>query len=173
MQWDTISDQWLWLSVAAVILVLFGASAAYYLYKPRVHGATKPYDAIQNQHDGWIPTGRVDFFDPQSIDKFILFVEETQIVGSTGSVEHCEIRWRAATLEEADSVLVAYHAQRNLAMAPNYIVTSSDALRPNADVQNEHQDAQLKKNGASDEPPEEYAKPDSDATYVLPKASRL
>ena len=58
-------------------------------------------------------------------------------------------------------------------MAPNYIVTSSDALRRNADVQNEHQDAQLKKNGASDEPPEEYAKPDSDATYVLPKASRL
>jgi hypothetical protein len=28
-------------------------------------------------------------------------------------------------------------------------------------------------NGASDAPPEEYVKPDSDATYVLPKASRL
>jgi hypothetical protein len=173
MQWDTISDQWLWITAAGVFVVFVGAFALYRFKKPKAHEATKPYDAIQNQQDGWILTGRVDFFDPQSIGKFILYVEETQIVGSTGSGEHCEIRWRAATLEEADSVLVGYHAQRHLAMAPNYIVTSSNVLGRNADVQNEHQDAQLKKNGASDEPPEEYAKPDGEATYVLPKASRL
>jgi hypothetical protein len=173
MQWDTITDQWLWFSAAAVFLVLFGALAAYYFYKPKAHDATKPYDTIRNQQDGWIPTGRVDFFDRQSIDNFILHVEETRIVDSTGSVEHCEIRWRTATLEEADSVLVAYHAQRNLVMAPNYIVTSSNVLRRNADVQNEHQDAQPKKNGVSGAQPEEYPKPDGGATNVLPKASSL
>ena len=140
MQWDTISDQWLWITAAVVFVVFVGAFALYSFKKPKAQEATKPYDAIQNQQDAWIPTGRVDFFDPQSIGKFILYVEETQIVGSVGSVEHCEIRWRAATLEEADSVLVAYHAQRNLAMAPNYVVTSSNVLKRNADVQNEHQE---------------------------------
>ena len=103
MQWDTISDQWLWFSAAAVFLVLFGALAAYYFYKPKAYDATKPYNAIQNQ-EGWIPTGRVDFFDPQSIGNFILQVEESRIVDSIASVGHREIRWRTATLEEADSL---------------------------------------------------------------------
>jgi hypothetical protein len=108
MQWDTIIDNWLWFSVAAFFLVLFGALtalfgafAAYYFYKPKAYDATKPdatepYDAIENQV-GWIPTGRVDFFDPQSTGNFILQVEETRIVDSIASVGHREIRWRTAT----------------------------------------------------------------------------
>lgn len=173
MQWDTISDQWLWFSAAAVFLVLFGALAAYYFYRPKAYDATKSYNAIQNQ-EGWIPTGRVDFFDPQSIGNFILQVEESRIVDSIASVGHREIRWRTATLEEADSVLVAYHAQRNLAMVPNYIVTSSNVIRRDSDLPIEqHQEAQLEKDEASDTQPEEYAKPGGGATYVLPKASTL
>jgi hypothetical protein len=59
------------------LTALFGALAAYYFYKPKAYDATKPYyatepyDAIQSQ-EGWIPTGRVDFSDPQSIGNFIL-----------------------------------------------------------------------------------------------------
>jgi hypothetical protein len=148
MQWHTITDQWLWFSAAAVFLVLFGALtalfgalAAYYFHKPKAYDATKPYyatepyDAIQSQ-EGWIPTGRVDFSDPQSIGNFFLQVEETRIVDSIASVGHREIRWRRATLEEADSVLVGHHAQRNLEMAPNYIVTSSNVSRASSAVNN-------------------------------------
>ena len=38
MQWDTISDQWLWLRARGSFLVLFGALAAYYFYKPKAYG---------------------------------------------------------------------------------------------------------------------------------------
>jgi hypothetical protein len=131
MHLDTITDQWFWLSVAAVTLVLIGAIAANYLRKPRAPDATKPYDLIQCQQDEWIPTGRIDFFDTQSTGNFILHVEETRIVGSIASVEHCQIRWRTATLEEADSVLVAYHAHR-LAIASEGIVDSSNVIRGDA-----------------------------------------
>ena len=43
-----------------------------------------------------------------------------------GGVEHREIRWRKATLDEAKAVVVAYHAQRNLAMTANFIVSNND-----------------------------------------------
>ena len=149
MQWDTISDQWLWLIASAVFLVLLGALVVYFFHRPKAYDATKPYDASESQ-DGWLATGRVDFFDPQSRGNFILQAEETRIVGSTASVKHRVIRWRTATLEEADRVLVAYHAQRNLAMAPNYIVTSSN----NSDRPIEqHHEAQVENDGASEESP--------------------
>ncbi len=161
----------LWLSVAAVILVLLGAFAAHYLYKPRAHGATKPYDAIQNQQDGWIPTGRIDFFDPQSTGNFILHVEETRIVRSTASVEHCQIRWRRATLKEADSVLVAYHTHR-LAMASKFIVASSSVMRRDAALRIEQQQkAQLKKDGASTRHSESDGKIADTGTDLIPTAS--
>ena len=66
MQWDTISDQWLWITAAVVFAGFVGAFVLYSFKKPKkTQEATKPYDAIQNQQDAWIPTGRVDFFDPQ------------------------------------------------------------------------------------------------------------
>ncbi len=171
MQWDTIPDQWLWIGAAAVLIILVAALAIHSL-KPKSHDKekTKPNGAGQN---GWAPTGRIDFVHPQSKGDFILQVEETRIVDSMGGIEHREIQWRKATLDEAKTVLISYHAQRNLTMTANFIVSSSSMTRRNSDAQNEHHDAQLKKNGASDAPPEEQAKPDSDATSALPNAPRL
>jgi hypothetical protein len=102
MQWDTISDQWLWIGAAVVFVILVAAIAARCLRKPKKHDKAKSEVAAQN---GWTATGRVDFADLQSKGDFILQVEETRIVDTVGGVEHREIRWRKATLDEAkDSV---------------------------------------------------------------------
>ena len=151
MVWDTIdnlrnaiADQWLWFSAAAVLVVLVGLLAAYKFYK------AKPYKPIQHKQDGWTPTGRVDFIDPQSTGNFSLQAEDTRIVDSVGGVEHREIRWRKATLDEAKTVVVAYHAQRNLAMTANYIVSSYMRRKPDLD---NGLKAQLGKDEASDGTP--------------------
>jgi hypothetical protein len=136
-------------------VVFVAALAAHSLNKPKQHDKTKSNAVAQN---GWTPTGRIDFVDPQSIGDFVLQVEETRIVDS--GVEHREIRWRKATLDEAKTVLISYHAQRNLSMTANFIVSSSTVMRRNSDGQNEHQDAQLKRNEASD------AKTNGDAEVV-------
>src|ERR1035438_2822913 len=134
---DTITDQWIWFSVAGVFAILVVVVAVHNFYK------SKPSDVIQGQQEGWTPTGRVDFTDPQSIGNFILQAEDTRIVDSIGGVERREIRWRKATLDEAKTVVVAYHAQRNLAMTANFIVTSS--IRRKSDLDNGHPKAQLGK----------------------------
>ena len=93
MLWDTfnglratITDQWIWFGAAVVLMVLVGVLAAYKFYK------SKPYEPIQHKQDGWTPTGRVDFIDPQSTGNYILQAEDTRnIVDSIGGVEHCEI----------------------------------------------------------------------------------
>ncbi len=123
MQWDEIiSNQLLWFGAAAVLVLLAGVFVAFRLHK------SKPHDAAPKQQNGWTPTGRIDFLNPQS-DNFILQAEDTRIVGSMGGVEHREIRWRKATLDEAKTVVVAYHSQRNLAMTASFIVSS-----PNTDT---------------------------------------
>ena len=146
MQWDTISDQWLWTGAAAVVLIFIGALAAYRLRKPKSHHKVQSNVAAQN---GWTATGRIDFVHPQSSSEFILQVEETRIVDTMGGVEHREISWRRATLDEAKTVLVSYHAQRNLTMTANFIVSSPTAMRRNSDGRSEHQEIQVKQNGAS------------------------
>jgi hypothetical protein len=102
--------------------VFVGAFAIYSSNKPKPHFAKKPYDAIQDRREGWTPTGRIDFSNPQTPGDVILQAEDTRIVDSMGGVEHREIRWRKATLDEAKAVVVAYYAQRNLAMAANFVV---------------------------------------------------
>jgi hypothetical protein len=139
---DTITDQWIWFSVAGVFAILVLVVAVHNFYK------SKPSDVIQGQQEGWTPTGRVDFTDPQSIGNFILQAEDTRIVDSIGGVERREIRWRKATLDEAKTVVVAYHAQRNLAMTASYMVSSS--IRRKSDLDNERQKAQLGKDEAPD-----------------------
>ena len=57
-------------------------------------------------------------------------IEDTRTVSSVGGVEHREIRWRRPTLDEVKSVVVSYHAQRSLTMAPSYVVSSSAVMRP-------------------------------------------
>jgi hypothetical protein len=101
MQWDMITDQWPWFSAAAVFVVFVGALAAHSFRKPKPHERSKSNAAAQN---GWAATGRIDFVDPQSKGDFILQVEETRIVDTMGGVEHREIRWRKATLDEAKTV---------------------------------------------------------------------
>jgi hypothetical protein len=137
---DTITDQWIWFSVAGVFAILVVVVAVHNFYK------SKPSDVIQGQQEGWTPTGRVDFTDPQSIGNFILQAEDTRIVDSIGGVERREIRWRKATLDEAKTVVVAYHAQRNLAMTASYMVSSS--IRRKSDLDNEQRKAQLGKDEA-------------------------
>jgi hypothetical protein len=101
-------------------VLLAGVFAAYRLYK------SKPSDATPKQQNGWTPTGRIDFLNSPSPDNFVLQAEDTRIVDSMGGVEHREIRWRKATLDEAKTVVVAYHSQRNLAMTASFIVSSSN-----------------------------------------------
>ena len=166
MEWDAITAQWPWFSAAGVLVVFLVAFAGYNFYKPKAHNAKK-YNAA-DQH-GWIATGRVDFVDPQSIGAFTLQAEETRIVESLGGMEHREIRWRTATLDEAKTVLVSYHAQRNLTMAANLVVSAPTVPRRNTDEQSETRDVQLKKREASDAEVEAEAKPD--ATDVPAKAT--
>jgi hypothetical protein len=148
---DTVIDQWPWFAAAATVLVvLVVAMVAYSFYKPK----PKSDDSIPNQQDGWSPTGRIDFMDRQSSGDFVLQVEDTRIADSTSGVEHREIRWRKATLDEAKRVIVAYHAQRNLARTANFIVTSPSVMRRNSDSQTEHQEVQPGKDEASDRKPE-------------------
>jgi hypothetical protein len=111
---------------AAVILVFVGAFAIYSSNEPKPHCAKEPYDAIQDRRQGRTPTVRMDFSNPQTPGDFILQTEDTRIVDSMGGVEHREIRWRKATLDEAKAVVVAYYAQRNLATAANFVVRSSN-----------------------------------------------
>jgi hypothetical protein len=88
-------------------------------------------------------TGRIDLVDPHSNGEFALQVEETQTVNSPGGVEHREIRWRRATLDEAKMVLVAYHAQRNLLMAANFIVSAPPKTKQSTNGQTENPVAKL------------------------------
>jgi len=80
----------------------------------------------------------VDFIDPQSTGNFSLQAEDTRIVDSVGGVEHREIRWRKATLDEARTVVVAFHAQRNLATTANFIVSAP--IRRGSGIDNEQQE---------------------------------
>jgi hypothetical protein len=121
MRWDEIiSNQLFWFGGAAVLVLLVGVFAAYRLNR------SKPDDPTPRQLEGWTPTGRIDFLNPESTDTFILQAEDTRIVDSMGGVEHREIRWRKATLDEAKAVVVAYHVQRNLAMTANFVVSNND-----------------------------------------------
>ena len=88
-----------------------------------------------------------------------------------GGVEHREIRWRKATLDEAKTVLVSYHAQRNLTMTANFVVSSPTTLRRNSDGRHEHQEIQVKQNGASATHSESDAKMADTVTDLTPTAS--
>lgn len=140
--WNTITNQWLWLIAAGVLVVLLWLIAAYMFYKPKPREA--PREATPDQQDGWTPTGRIDLSDPELTGNFFLQAEDTRTVAGMGGVEHREIRWRKATLDEAKTVVVAYHAQRNLAMTANFIV------RRKLDLDNEHPKPQLGKDEAPD-----------------------
>ena len=119
MAWDAIVEQWPWFGAAAgVPVVVVGLLI---LLKPKSKRQLKTTSNAAN-NKGWILTGRIDFVDPHSVGEFVLQVEETRTTNSPGGVEHREIRWRKATLDEAKMVLVSYHAQRKLLMTANFVV---------------------------------------------------
>ena len=132
---DMITNQWLWFSAAGIFAVFVGVFTVYSFYK------LKPRRAIRNQQakDGWTPTGRIDFTDGGS-DNFILQAEDTQTVDSIGGVEHRQIRWRKATLDEARAVVAAYHARLDLTMTGNFTVRSLKSYTTNSDLEKKHQE---------------------------------
>jgi hypothetical protein len=121
--WDVITNQWFWLGAAGFFMVLLG----FIVYKARRPAVA----AGQAQEDGWVPTGRIDFqgptdSDPNAVGNFLLQAEETRTVHSIGGIDHHEIRWRRATLNEAKKVVMAYHAELKLTAAPVLGAKSDD-----------------------------------------------
>ena len=134
MTWDAIFEQWPWFAAAAAVLVIVVGLLV--LLKPK---SKRQLNATSSTADnkGWVLTGRIDFVDPHSNGELVLQVEGTQVVNSPGGVEHREIRWRRATLDEAKMVLVSYHAQRKLLMSPNFIVSAPIETSRSANGQGE------------------------------------
>ena len=147
MQWETISDQWIWICAAVIFVILVGVFVGYSFYRRKPNERTKSNAATR---DGWTATGRIDFVDPLKKGDYILHVEETRVVNSIGGVEHREIRWRRGTLDEAKTVVVSYHAQRNLTTTASYIVSSSSMMKRAADLPHEDQKSQLEKSTPAD-----------------------
>ena len=139
--WEGIFEQWPWFGAAAAVLVV--VIGLLMLLKPK---SKRQSNAIGSAADNkeWALTGRIDFVDPHSAGEHVLQVEETRIVKSPGGVEHREIRWRRATLDEVKMVLVSYHAQRNLLMSPNYTVSAPSRTKQNANGQAQMPDTKLK-----------------------------
>ena len=141
MTWEAIFEQWPWFAAAAGVLVI--VVGLLILLKPK---SKRQRNTTSSAADGkeWVLTGRIDFIDPHSAGELVLQVEETRIVNSPSGVEHREIRWRRATLDEGKMVLVSYHAQRNLLMSPNYTVSAPSRTKQNANGQAEMPDTKLK-----------------------------
>jgi hypothetical protein len=57
---------------------------------------------------------------------FVLRAEDARTVSSIGGLDHHEIRWRKATLNEAKKVVLAYHKQLNLVTTPVLVVSSEN-----------------------------------------------
>ena len=91
----------------------------------------------------WVLTGQIDFVDPHSAGE-LCSGRGNEIVNSPSGVEHREIRWRRATLDEGKMVLVSYHAQRNLLMSANFIVSAPTRTKQSANGQTETPDDKLK-----------------------------
>ena len=141
MTWEAILAEWPWFAAAAGILIVVVGLLV--LLKPKSKRQPNTTGSAAD-NKGWVLTGRIDFVDPHSVGELVLQVEETQIVNSPGGVEHREIRWRRATLDEAKMVLVSYHAQRNLLMSPNYTVSAPSRTKQSTNGQTETSDRKLK-----------------------------
>jgi hypothetical protein len=63
---------------------------------------------------------------------------------SPSGVEHCEIRWRRATLPEAKMVLESYHAQQNLAMSASFTATGTAGTKLKVNGQADSVETELK-----------------------------
>jgi hypothetical protein len=145
LTWDAILEQW---PFAAAALVFVIAVVLFIVVKPRSKQKPEVTDAGADKR-GWVLTERIDFADSHVIGKLVLEVEETRsVVGWTG-VEHCEIRWRKATVDEAKMVLESYNAQRNLAMSAIFAVNAHTGTKPGGQrIDGELEDADNGKDSA-------------------------
>ena len=139
LTWNAILQQWPWFAAAAAVLAIVVGLLV--LLKPNSKRQLNEAGSTTN-NKGWVLTGRIDFVDPHSNGELVLQVEETQTVNSPGGVEHREIRWRKATLDEAKAVLVSYHAQRKLLMSANFIVNAP--IETNRSVNGQGEKGELK-----------------------------
>ena len=114
------------------------------LLKPKSKSPLEKANFVADSKD-WIWTGRIDLTDPKSAGDFVLRVEETRVVNSPVGVEHREIRWRKATLDEAKTVMVSYHVQRKLAMAANFVVSAPTETKRISNSRGNNEEAELKK----------------------------
>jgi hypothetical protein len=120
--WSAILQQWLWFAAAAAVFVV--AIGLLMVLKPNANRQPETV-GIDPDRTGWSLTQRIDFTDDRAVGELVLQVEESRsIVGSTG-LEHREIRWRKATVEEAKAILRSYNSQHNLAMTVTYAVTEA------------------------------------------------
>jgi hypothetical protein len=141
MTWEAIGEQWPWFAAAAgVLVVVIGLLS---LLKPKTKRQPNTTGSVTDNKE-WVLTGRIDFVDPRSAGELVLQVEETRTVNNPSGVEHREIRWRKATLDEGKMVLVSYHAQRNLSMSASFIVSAPARTKQNANGQAETLNAELK-----------------------------
>jgi hypothetical protein len=138
--WEAVFEQWPWFAAAAGVLVV--VIGLLILLKPKPKREAKTTSNAPDSKE-WVLTGRIDFVDPRSAGELVLQVEETRIVNSPSGVEHREIRWRRATLDEGKTVLVSYHAQRSLLMSANFIVSAPTRAKQSANGQAETLDAEL------------------------------
>jgi hypothetical protein len=114
--WYALSQQWPWFAGAAGVLLV--AVGLFISLKPNSKRQCEP--AATDPESGWTLTGRIDFADGRSVGELVLQTEESRsTLGLTG-LEHREIRWRKATVEEAKTVLKSYNAQRNVTMIPTF-----------------------------------------------------
>jgi hypothetical protein len=122
LTWDAILQAWPWFGAAAVVFIV--AVGLFIALKPKLkrHPETAAEGADKKD---WTLTGRIDFADSEVVAELVLEVEEARISISPSGVEHCEIRWRRATLPDAKMVLESYHAQQNLAMSATFTATGT------------------------------------------------
>jgi hypothetical protein len=121
--WSAILQQWPWFAAAAAVFVV----AVGILIALKPNSKRQPETVgIDPDRTGWSLTERIDFTDNRALGELVLQVEESRsIVGSTG-LEHREIRWRNATVEEAKTILRSYNAQHNLAMTASFAVSGPE-----------------------------------------------
>src|SRR6516165_3110929 len=125
----------------AVLAVAVGVFA---LLKPKSKVQFERAKVVADGKD-WTWTGRIDLAHPKSAEDFVLRVEETRVVNSPVGLEHREIRWRGATLDEAKTVMVSYHVQRNLAMTANFVVSAPGETKRTSNGRGNNEEAELKR----------------------------
>jgi hypothetical protein len=140
LTWHAILQAWPWFGAAAVVFVV--AVGLFIVLKPR--SKRQAEKAAGGADIGWKSTGRIDFSDPNAIGRLMLEVEETRsAIGSLG-VEHREIRWRSATVDEAKMVLESYNALRNLAMTATFTVSAPAGTKRKVNGQADSVETELK-----------------------------